>query len=362
MSPELDPDSDLAPGPGLRAPARLVDIAAHAGVSLKTVTRVLKQEQYVTEATRAKVMNSVAQLAYVGDAGASSLRTGRSGTIGMIIPDIRNGYFGLLARAVEERLSAESPTLLLGDSDEDASQEERYLRTFRQHRVDGLILVPAGAPSLPAAVREVPTVIVDRTVAQVAGLADHVLADHRTASERLVEHLVRHHGLRHVVFVGGDTAISTVADQENGYLSVMGKAGLAPCVTSGHQTPDDAAEGAHELFRRLRPPFGVFTTNNRMFWGAVSAIARLGLTIPRDVLMTTTDAIGEATVTGLRPTQGVVPAQEVASRAMRLLSRRLVDPSLAISTVAVDIDIEFGTTCGCVPLASSPLLAGFPPA
>ncbi|MFX8786118.1 LacI family DNA-binding transcriptional regulator, partial [Acinetobacter baumannii] len=85
-------------------PARLVDIAEHAGVSVKTVSRVLNGEQYVTEATRRRVMDSVAALSYVGDAAAAGLRTRRSGTVGLIIPDVRNGYFSLLTRAIEERL------------------------------------------------------------------------------------------------------------------------------------------------------------------------------------------------------------------------------------------------------------------
>lgn len=347
---------------GFRAPARLVDIAAHAGVSLKTVTRVLKQEQYVTEATRRKVLASVAELSYVGDAGASALRTRKSGTIGLIIPDVRNGYYSLLARAIEERLTPQSPTMLLGDSDEEPEQEERYLRTFRQHHVDGLIVVPAGAPSLPDAIREIPTVILDRTAPDVHGIADQVLADRGKATERLVEHLLRHHGVRQVAFIGGDPSISSMADQEAGYRRAVDRAGgRSVHISTGHRTPDDAAAGAARLFRDLTAPFGVFTTDNRMFWGAMGAITRLGLQIPRDVLVTTIDSIGEATVTGLRPTQGVVPVQEVASRAMRLLAHRANTPAAAPTTETVDVDIEFGTTCGCVPLTASPLMVGSPP-
>lgn len=356
-----DDDTAVAEASGFRAPARLVDIAAHAGVSLKTVTRVLKQEQYVTEATRQKVLASVAALSYVGDAGAAGLRTRKSGTIGLIIPDVRNGYYSLLARAIEERLTPQSPTMLLGDSDEEPEQEERYLRTFRQHHVDGLIVVPAGAPSLPDAIREVPTVILDRTAPDVNGIADQVLADRGKATERLVEHLLRHHGVRQVAFIGGDIAISSVAEQEAGYRRAVGRAGRTLHISTGHRTPDDAAAGATRLLRDLTPPFGVFTTDNRMFWGAMGAIARLGLHIPRDVLVTTIDSIGEATVTGLKPTQGVVPVQEVASRAMRLLAHRATSPSTPPTTETVDVEIEFGTTCGCVPLTSSPLMVGSPP-
>lgn len=353
--------TESSPRPGLRPPARLIDLARHAGVSTKTVSRVLNGEAYVAEAMRERVMAAVTELSYVGDAAATGLRTKRSGFIGLIIPDVRNGFFALLTRAIEERLAPTSPTLLLGDSDEEPDQEERYLRTFRQQRVDGLIVLPSGAPSLPDAVSEIPTVIVDRTVPSVQSTADHVLADNSRAARRLVEHLVKHHGLTQVVLVAGNTRVSNVADRENGYLRVMEEAGLETHVTSGHATPDDAAAGAIDLFRTLTPPFGVFATNNRMFWGAMAAVARLGLHVPRDVLVTTIDSIGEATVTGLKPTQGVIPVQTVAAKAMRLLAERTQDPTLPPRHESVDIDIEFGTTCGCIPLTTPLMMGAIPP-
>ncbi|MCI0156462.1 LacI family transcriptional regulator [Leifsonia shinshuensis] len=348
-------------GSGLRAPARLVDIAEHAGVSVKSVSRVLRGEQYVTQSMRNKVMAAVDELSYVGDAAASGLRTRRSGIIGLIIPDVRNGFFALLTRAIEERLSADSPTLLLGDSDEESQQEERYLRTFRQQRVDGLIVLPAGAPSLADAVSEIPTVVVDRTTPGLRDIADHVLPNYERAAQQLVGHLVKHHGLSQVALIAGDTGISSVGDREEGYRRVLEEAGLEVFVSDGHQTPDDAAAGAIKVFRELTPPFGVFATNNRMFWGAMAAIARLGLHVPRDVLVTTIDSIGEATVTGLKPTQAVVPVQSVAARAMELLGERTADPTREVREVRVPLDIEFGTTCGCVPL-TTPLMLGQAPA
>lgn len=347
--------------PGLRRPSRLIDIATHAGVSVKTVSRVLNNEPYVTARMRDKVLISIDELSYVGDAAATGLRTKRSGFIGLIIPDVRNGFFALLTRAIEERLSAASPTLLLGDSDEEQEQEERYLRIFRQQRVDGLIVLPSGAPSLPDAISEIPTVIVDRTVPSVRGKADHVMAGNRKAAETLVGHMVKHHGMKQVVIIAGDLSISSVRDRQTGYTRVMHQAGLPTLISNGHTTPDDAAAGAYALFRTLKPPFGVFTTNNRMFWGAMAAIARLGLHIPKDVLVTTIDSIGEATVTGLQPTQAVVPVATVAARTMQLLAERINDPTLAPRNVSVDLDIEYGTTCGCVPLSTSPLMVGTMP-
>jgi LacI family transcriptional regulator len=341
-----------------RRPARMIDIASHASVSAKTVSRVLNGESYVSEQTRDRVLRAAQELSYVGDAAARGLRSRRSGLIGLIIPDVRNGFFALLTRAIEERLSAASPTLLLGDSDEEQAQEDRYLRIFRQQRVDGMIILPCGAPSLPEAVLEIPTVIVDRTVPSVRGKADHVMANNRKAAETLVGHMVEQHGMRQAVVIAGDLSISSVRERQIGFTRVLKKHDLEPLISNGHTTPDDAAAGAYALMRTLTPPFGVFATNNRMFWGAMAAISRLQLRIPKDVIVTTIDSIGEATVTGLIPTQGVVPVSTVAARAIQLLQERINDPSLPPRSVTVDLDVEYGTTCGCVPYSNGPLLVG----
>ncbi|MFI7588289.1 LacI family DNA-binding transcriptional regulator [Spongisporangium articulatum] len=341
---------------GFARPPRLVDIAEHAGVSMKTVSRVLNDEPYVKEPMRQKVLAAVQELGYVGDAQARGLRLKRSGFIGVVIPDIRNGQFALITRALEERLAPPSATLLLADSDEEVDQEERILRTFRQQRVDGLIILPAGAPSLPETISQVPTVIVDRTVPSVRNLADHVMADNRRAAETLVSHMVEKHNLEQVCLVAGDLSVSNVRDRQSGYTRVMNKGGLTKHITNGHVTPNDAAAGAYGLFRTLKPPFGVLATNNRMFWGTIAAIARLGLRIPDDVVVTTFDGIGEATVTGLVPTQAVVPVSTLAARAMQLLTERMSAPGLKPRNVVVECDVEYGTTCGCVPYEMSPVM------
>ncbi|MFC0527658.1 LacI family DNA-binding transcriptional regulator [Phytohabitans kaempferiae] len=326
---------------------RLVDIARHANVSMKTVSRVLNDEPYVTARMREKVEAAARELGYIGDARARALRLNKSGFIGLLIPDIRNGYYALLIRAFEERLRAQGLTVLLGDSDERVEQEEEYLRVFRQQRVEGIFVVPVGAPSLAAAAEEIPTVMVDRTVTAARGRAGEVLANDRQAAETLVRHMVEGHGVRQVALLAGRTSTSGIRQRQAGYTRVMRQAGLPTVVSSGHVTPEEAASGALAMFQNLRPPFGVLCTGNRMFWGAMAAIAQLGLRIPADVVVTTFDSIGEATVTGLVPTFAVTESGEVADRALELFAERQATPGTAARRVVVDHLIEYGSTCGC---------------
>lgn len=338
---------------GFLRPARLVDIARHAGVSIKTVSRVLNGEPYVTDAMRRRVTAAVDELGYITDNRARVLRTNRSGYLGLIIPDVRNGFFAGLTNAIEKRLSTTGQTMLFGISDEHADKEERYLRVFRQQRIDGLIVLPAGAPSLTDFARRVPMVVLDRTTPELRDRADHVVVNNREAARTLTSHLVEHHHLRQVAMVAGEQSISSVRDRQLGYTDAVSEAGVEPLVSAGHLTRNDAAAGALQLFRRLTPPFGVFATGNRMFWGAMAAIAQLGLTVPRDVAVTTFDGTGDLSVTGLMPTQAIVPVQTMAARALQLLTERSLEPTRAFRHVVLDADIEYGVTCGCVDFESS---------
>lgn len=340
-----DPQGD--DGAGFLRPARLVDIAKAAGVSIKTVSRVLNDEPYVTEQMRTRVRAAASELGYIADSRARVLRTNRSGYLGLIIPDVRNGFFAGLTHHLERRLSSTGQALLLGISDELPEKEERYLRLMRQQRVDGLIVLPTGAPGLADLARRIPVVVLDRTTEGLAEVADQVLVSNREAARTLTEHLIRHHRLQRLALVSGEPAISSVHDRQLGFADAVAAAGVESAVSLGHGSQDEAAAGALQLFRTLTPPFGVLATGNRMMSGVMTALSRLGLRVPRDVAVVTFDAIGEHSSVGPSPTKAVLPVPTMAARALQLLTERTNDPGRPVRHVVLDCDIEYGVTCGC---------------
>jgi len=342
------PGTSTTSSPGFLRPARLVDIARLAGVSIKSVSRVLNDEPYVTDEMRAKVMAAVEELGYITDNRARVLRTNRSGYLGIIVPDIRNGFFAGLTHHLEKRLSASGQTMLLGISDERPDKEERYLRLFRQQRIDGLVVLPVGAPSLADVAQRVPVVVLDRTHPSLRHSADHVLVHNRDAAHTLTRHLIDRHRLTRVAMVTGEKTISSVRDRQLGYLDAIQESGLDVLQSGGHTTREEAAVGALELLRTIEPPFGVLATGNRMFAAVMQAANRLGLRVPRDVAVVTFDGVGDTTVPGMSATQAVLPVPTMAARALQLLAERTNDPGRAYREVVLDCDIEYGVTCGCV--------------
>lgn len=347
MTDTPGPSAEPAP-PRFTRPARVIDIARHANVSTKTVSRVLNGEQYVADAMRKRVLAAIEELGYVTDQRARTLRTQRSGYLGLIIPDIRNGYFAQLTHFLERRVASTGGLLFLGISDESPEKEELYLHHFLAQRVDGLIILPSGASSLTQVARSIPTVVLDRTVDDLGQLADHVLVNDEQAAYTLTRHLIEQHHLERIVMVAGEHSVSSVRARQDGYLRAMAEAGLEPIQSDGHLSAESAAAGSSQLFRTVQRPFGVFCTGNRMFLGAVGGLRRCEIEVPTEAAIATFGGSIESYFTKFLPTQAVLPVQTMVARAMQLVTERINDPELPLRHVMLDCDIEYGSTCGCV--------------
>ncbi|GAB49800.1 LacI family DNA-binding transcriptional regulator [Mobilicoccus pelagius] len=185
----------------------LRDVAELAGVSAATASRALDPTGSASSATRERVADAARRLGYVGNTAARSLRTCRSDTIGLLVPDVRNPFFTDLAYAVDKAASAAGLTVMIGNADEDGAAQDRYLAALERHRIDGLLVVPQGGatPGLRRIVETFPTVAIDRD----AGLGVPVVAsDSEAGMHALVDHAVAL-GHRRFAIVAGPQSTST---------------------------------------------------------------------------------------------------------------------------------------------------------
>src|SRR2546430_5125868 len=123
----------------------MTDVAALAGVALKTVSRVVNSESGVSPALEARVQRAIQQLNYRRDANASMLRRlgGKTQTIGLVLEDVANPFSSALHRAIEDAARARNVLVFAGSCDEDANRDRELIGSFRDRRVDGIIVVPA---------------------------------------------------------------------------------------------------------------------------------------------------------------------------------------------------------------------------
>ncbi|MEP7055750.1 MAG: LacI family DNA-binding transcriptional regulator [Actinomycetota bacterium] len=267
-------------GRGSRAPT-MRDVAALAGVSVKTVSRVVNGEAGVREPLTSRVQKAVFLLDYRHNLTASSLRRsdGKTASIGLLLEDVANPFSSTLHRAIEDFARARATLVFAGSSDEDADRERELLRAFAVRRVDGLIIVPTNRnqESLGQERRlGTPLVFVDRP----AGFAnvDSVTSDNRGGAEDAVRHMLER-GHRRIGFLGDLQTITTANERYRGYADALASAGLAldPALVRKSVTDTDAADAATmDLLASATPPTALFTGQNLITIGAVRALRRLG--------------------------------------------------------------------------------------
>ncbi len=274
--------SSTSPGTGAQAPQRptLKVVAAAAGVSWKTVSRVVNGELGVAPETRALVQRVADELGYRPDTVASSLRRldQRSATVGVLLDRLSNPFASSVLRAVEDACRDRGVSVFAASIDEDADRERARVEDLLARRVDGLVVAPV-APEAPHLVelarRGYPLVLVDRELGDPA--ADQVVVDNERGARRATEHLLEH-GHRRIAFLGDRPHITTARARLAGFRAAVADAGLADDdlpVVLGVASTAAAWETTERLMGGDRPPTAVFAAQNDITVGVLRALQHL---------------------------------------------------------------------------------------
>lgn len=260
----------------------MTDVALAAGVSLKTVSRVVNREPSVSEATVARVEQAIEELGFRRNEMARTLREGRvSRALGLITKDVSNPFYSAIARGVEDEVRERGLLVITSSSDEDPDREQTLIRLLCERRVAGLLVVPTGGDHsfLAAEVAlGTPVVFIDRPPHRLA--ADVVLLDNVGGARSAVEHLLGH-GHSRIGLVGDFANVFTTAARLRGYGMAIRAAGLParpredPLVRLGCHDSVGAESATRELLALEEPPTAVFACNNRITIGVLRAFAGL---------------------------------------------------------------------------------------
>jgi LacI family transcriptional regulator len=255
------------------------DVAASAGVALKTVSRVVNDEPGVNAATAERVRQAIKLLGYRRNDGARVLRRGRTASIGLIIEDVADPFYSGISRAVEDIALGNGSLVFTGSSGEDPVRERELVLAFCARRVDGLIIVPAGsdheylAPELAAGIR---AVFADRPAGEGLNV-DTVLCDNVGGARSGVAHLIAH-GHRRIGYLGDNAAIFTAEERLRGYREALAAAGLpydAALVAMGAPAPRRVHVDLGRLLALADPPTALFTGNGRTTVATLRALETL---------------------------------------------------------------------------------------
>ncbi len=267
-----------APGRTRREPT-MRDVAALAGVSLKTVSRVVNAEPGVRPERQGRVLDAVRTLDYRHNANASSLRRAdrKTATIGLLLENAANPFSAALFRAIEDAARRRDVLVFAGSSEEDDARERAILLALASRRVDGLIMVPVSSGH--DRTRHVqrldrPIVLVDRLAGDLD--VDSVTVDNRGGASQAVRHLVAH-GHRRIAFLGDLHSIWTASERYLGYVAGIAAGGLPldpALVRQDLRAPEAAERVTHELLTGPDPPTALFTAQNLITIGVLRALQR----------------------------------------------------------------------------------------
>ena len=304
-------------------------VAEMAGVSIGTVSHVITGSVPVSERLRSKVQSAIRDLDYHPNHVARSLKTSKTRTLGIIVPDMTISFFPQVIRGAESAARARNYALIAVNSDESGARQKELLSLFRSQRVEGILLV-MGAGSIPLGQISrtmdsgIPLVCLDRIPEKLE--IDSVAVENRSAAELGVDHLISM-GHRRIAIVTGPLTLRNEEERLQGYRQALQRAGLTPedeLIWEGNLHPQDVTAMCRErLLSDRGRPTALFATNGPTGLGVLRAFRDCGLKTPEDIGFVTFDKLTVDDLFTPSVTTVVQPAYDIGFRAAEILLKRI---------------------------------------
>ena len=301
-------------------------MAAIAGVSTATVSRVINNEGKIRPSTREKVLDAVEKSGYRVNTIARSLKTSRSRIIGLITPEIANDFFMNIARGIEKYLKEFSYSLLISNSSESPLEERRRAELMVEKCVDGVIIIPSSDSGAHFSIlREagIPLVLADRLTPDYP--ADAVLVDNRRGTFAAISHLIKE-GHTKIAYIGGSPELSNARERYEGYLHALGEYGIErddTIILTGNFHVDSGYALMKRLMDLSKPPGQVFIANYFMYTGAVKYLIKNGFKPADSPKIGSFDDMELSSIFGYTSVTVSQPTQEIGLKAAELLLGRI---------------------------------------
>jgi LacI family transcriptional regulator len=302
------------------------DVARRAGVSPVTVSRVINDTGNVSLATRGKVERAIEELGYVPSVAARSLRSKRTHSLALVVPDVTNAFWTTVARGVEDTAQSRGYSVFLYNTDENPSKQLRYLDVLVSQGVEGVLIAPYDSDARNLAKlrsRNLPTVVIDR---QIGGWdVDSVRGDSISGARALVKHLISL-GHKRIAMISGPINTSTAEDRVAGYCLALTEAGISPdprLIKRGEFRAVSGERLTYQLLDEGLEATAIFAANNAIAMGVIDALERRGLRIPQDIALVCFDDFPDASRFFPFLTVVAQPAYDMGVNAAQLLLSRL---------------------------------------
>jgi LacI family transcriptional regulator len=290
------------------------------------VSRVLNGNSNVKLETKEKVQVAIEELHFLPNVAARSLRSKRTNTLALLVPDITNSFWTTVARGVEDQALKAGYSVLLCNTDENPSKQQRYQDIILSQRVDGAVITPfdSDARNLTRLRdRKVPVVVIDRRIE--GWEVDTVAGDSIGGAYALVRHLISL-GHARIAVVSGPPTTSTAEDRIAGYYKALEEASIPidpRLVRRGEFRASSGEETTYALLNEGLNPSAIFAANNAIALGVIKAAMNRSLRIPQDIALVCFEDLPNLSQVFPFLTVAAQPAYEIGNCAAELLVRRL---------------------------------------
>lgn len=317
--------------------ATLHDVARRAGVSIKTVSNVINDYPHIRPATRQKVEEAIAELGYTPNLTARSLRSGRTGSIALAVPDLKLNYFAELAASVIAEAEQAGVAVLVEQTGGERKRELELLQSPRRQLTDGLIFSARGLEQDDAPRLHVPYPLVLLGERVFDEEVDHVTMRNVEAARAATDYLLAS-GRRRIAVIGAhrDEVVGSAGLRLRGYREALDAVGvdvdpeLIAYTDPWHRL--NGATGMRELIDRGVPFDAVFALNDALAFGAIRALDEAGLRVPEDVAVIGFDDVDEAaysipSLTSVDPGRAWIASTAVERLLERITAREAAGPA-----------------------------------
>ncbi len=307
--------------------ASIKDVAREAGVSIATVSRVLNDIDVVNEDTKKKVKDAITKLAYRPNIVARSLKTQKSSTIGIIIPDISNQFYPEIVRGCEDVANIYNYNIMLCNADLDVEKEMEALKILKEKMIDGVIYMSNSIEhNIIDLIKELqlPTVLVETTDAE--GIFPSVTIDNVMAAADAVKYLANK-GNKKIAYVGTTIEkVNALAKRYAGYNKGLEEIGIAldeELVYFGGVKARDGYTGINTILDKGKGVDAVFCASDEIAMGVINALRDRAIKVPEDIDVMGFDDIYSASIFYPKLTTVAQPMYDMGSVSMRMLIKAI---------------------------------------
>ncbi len=332
----------------MKSKVTIIDVAAQAGVSFGTVSRVINDDVHVKKETRERVLKTMQRLGFVANRQARSLAGGKSNSVGLLVPDLGTGYIGEIIRGIDAELSLTGLDLILYTTHRTASKESNYVTNLATGMVDGLLLV---LPRNPADFighltgRKFPFVLIDH---QGAGCdCPAVGATNWQGGYNATEYLIQL-GHTRIGFITGSMDLGCSVDRLDGYRSALRTNHIpevSELIYQGDFSQPDGYAGASFLLDQPDPPTAIFASNDVMAMGVMDAVRNRNLRIPEDISIVGFDDIPQASYIHPALTTINQPLEKMGRVAAQMLVDLLHHPEKVANRIELPTQLVVRDSC-----------------